>query len=147
MDLTKKYKKLQKEIDKARIKRVNENPFAVHTLSMLPHTDYLAKLVVNQQHFVDTEVLTMHLLEFYAFNPVDFATIVGHEIRKKLEKKDEFYYNECEIAEISDLIVNEKVYKHETGIFTAWSLTRTKYGKLTYKEALQTCLDMQKGGI
>jgi hypothetical protein len=142
MDLI--HKKLKKEIEA--VHRRRRKDFSLSDRDGVPDTDYLATMIIAHKRFLDTEILTHHLIEFFAFNPGEFNVLMGSDIYEYLKINEDENLNEVHMSEISELVMQRKIFLYPTGIFEAWTMKRTKY-KLTYDMALEICADMVKGGI
>lgn len=145
--MNKRINSLLSEIKVARKKRSEVCPLpADNQMPLRPMKD-VANMIIEQRDFVERETLTLHLLEFYAFNTNDFTVIVSKELQDAI-KFDEKYIDEC-LCDIADLIQRGKVYKTPNGIFTAWGVKKDKHtkGVLTVKEAIEECEGYKHGGI
>lgn len=106
-----------------------------------------AKIIVDQDEFIQREILVTELLKFYVCNQLDFYAVVSDEVRKKYnfnEEKPEYVWESMD--ELACGIAGGEVYLRGNGIFTAWVIEKTK-NKLTVEAAAIECIQYCTGGI
>lgn len=144
-----KIAELQKNIDKRL-----EDGFTRFCYKNNPHLPTIkvkdiAKVLVEQQDFIDREILIGKLLHFYMVNPLDFKSIVSDGVRKHAqfdERKAEYLWES--MNDIAIAVEEGKVYLEPNGLFSAWCYGKKRKAEiLTIDNAKQDCDGYIIGGI
>jgi hypothetical protein len=132
-----------REAFKERVKPAFNKWIHENNIKDLPSVTFtaMAKVLVEQEEFIQREELVADMLRFYMVNPLDFKCIVSEPLRKSAnfnEKKADYLWES--MNDIAIAIELGTVYTVPNGLFSAWHPGKHKnHRALTVKEAAKIC--------